>query len=74
MMMPHSRSQYSTTVTIDSVCAVPSASGEAPECHFAGKGLFYGLGVVDPKNAENVVYFSGTLHKRENCITVGEGW
>jgi len=53
---------------------VPSFSGQDPECHFKGEGLFYGMGLVNPKNAEDVVYVSGTLHKRQDCVAVGEGW
>jgi pSer/pThr/pTyr-binding forkhead associated (FHA) protein len=54
--------------------AIPSVSGQDPECHFGGHGLFYGMGLVNPKNADDVVYFTGTLHKRTDCVVVGEGW
>jgi hypothetical protein len=53
---------------------VPPASGGNPECRFGGQGLFYGLGLVNPKNPDDIVYLSGTLHMKQDCVVVGEGW
>jgi hypothetical protein len=53
---------------------VPAVKGSKPGCRFGGEGLFFGLGLVNPTNPEDVKYVSGTLHTKQDCVVVGEGW
>ena len=54
--------------------AVPPVDGGKPGCRFHGQGLFFGLGLVNPTNPDEVKYVSGTLHMKQDCVVVGEGW
>jgi hypothetical protein len=54
---------------------VPPISGNHPQCQYpGGHGLFYGLGITNPKKVDEVVYFSGMLHMNKDCVVVGQGW
>ncbi|HET8644300.1 MAG TPA: hypothetical protein VFO85_02350, partial [Vicinamibacteria bacterium] len=53
---------------------VVDVKGSDARCRWDGKGLFYAVAFKDPKNPDNFRRVAGPLHKRSDCVNIGEGW
>ncbi len=47
--------------------------GAAERCNWDGRGLFFALRMADPRAADRFLFASGTLNKREDCVSIGAG-
>jgi hypothetical protein len=81
--------EFSLTIPPGAEQAVSFKSDKAT-CNWAGEGLYYALWLkrtvpppppppgkrvtTPPAPTEQMVYYSGLLNGRKDCVTIGEGW